>query len=404
MEKIKETLKEITKSGWAPDIKVIQGASSDPVVVIDGRRILLMSSANYLGLANDRELKDAVKEGIDKFGLHPSSSRLVSGTQNIHLEVEKEIAKFKNQESGMIFTSGTLANIGTIPALMDLPLMSVLSFLRYKFSSNGNYIFSDEYNHATIIDGCRLSKAETVVYKHLDMDDLESKLAEVNRKNRKLIISDGVFSMDGDIVPLPKLIEIAKEYNAMLMIDDAHGTGVIGKHGGGTADYFNIKNGVDIHMGTFSKAFGLLGGFVSGKDELIEYLKITARTYIFGGAFWGSITYAVLKALEIIKNRPELRIKLKEHSDYFRSGLKRLGLDVLGTDTPIVPIMIGDEMKAKELSETLFKRGILVPPITFPAVGKGKSRLRFSIIATLEKKHLDYVLNNLEDIKKELGT
>jgi len=315
MKKIIETLNVINKSGWAPDIKVIEGISCDPIVKINKKRILLMCSANYLGYANDERLKKAVIEGINKFGLHPTGSRLISGTQDIHIKVEKAVADFKNQESSMIFTSGTHANLGTIPALMDIPLTSILSFLRYKLSSNGNYIFSDESNHATIIDGCKLSKAEKIIFKHADMDDLESKLTEVNRKNRKLIISDGVFSMDGDIAPLPKLVELAKEYNALLMIDDAHGTGVIGEHGGGTTDYYGIKEGVDVHMGTFSKSFGLLGGFIAGNKELIEYLKLSARTYIFSGAFWGSITFGVLKALELINNEDDRRKRLHEHSN-----------------------------------------------------------------------------------------
>ena len=403
MKKIIETLEAIQKSGWAPDIRVIKGISSEPILNIDGKRILSMCSANYLGLANDDQMKKALIEGIEKYGLHPTGSRLISGTQDIHLKVENEIAKYKNQEGSVMFNSGTHANIGIIPAITDLPLVSILSFLRYRFSSNGNYIFSDEFNHASIIDGCRLSKAEKIVYKHLDMDDLESKLAEVNRKNRKLIISDGVFSMDGDITPLPKLVELAKEYNALLMIDDAHGTGVIGKHGGGTTDFYNIKEGVDIHMGTFSKSFGLTGGFVAGSNDLVEFLKISARTYIFSGALWGSVSYAVLKALDIFKNEPERRVKLHENSNYFRDGLKRIGFNILGNNTPIIPLMIGDEMKAKEISKLLYDRGIFVPYCAFPAVEKGKSRLRFSIISTLEQKHLDYVLNNLSELKSKLN-
>jgi len=399
MKKIYETLDAINKTGWVPNIKVIQGVSSDPEVTIDGKKVLLLCSANYLGLANDREVKNAMIEGIEQYGLHPTGSRLISGTQDIHLKLEKEVADFKKQESAMLFTTGTMANIGTIPALMNLPLVSILSYLKLKFFSNGSHIFSDKLNHATIIDGCKLSKGKTHVYKHIDMGDLEDKLKKVGKNDRKLIVSDGVFSMDGDIAPLPKLIELAKKYDAMLMIDDAHGTGVIGEKGGGISEYFNISEGIDIHMGTFSKSFGLLGGFIAGNKKLIDYLKISARTYIFSGALWGSISFAVLKSFEILKKDKERLNKLKKNSNYFRDGLKRIGYKVIDGDTPIIPIFIGDEIKAIKISEELLNRGILAPSVRYPAVDKGESRIRFSIISTLTREQLDKTLNTLEIIK-----
>ncbi|MFH1236545.1 MAG: aminotransferase class I/II-fold pyridoxal phosphate-dependent enzyme [Parcubacteria group bacterium] len=400
MEKIRVILEGIKSRDWMPDIKVITGISSDPEVVIDGRKVLLMCSGNYLGLANDPRVKRAVVEGIEKYGLHPAGSRLVSGTQDIHLKVEKVVAQFKKQEDAMIFTTGTLANLGTIPALVDSPLMSVSDYLKSRFLPEKSFIFSDKLNHATIIDGCRISKAHVAVYQHADMKDLEAKIKNTG-KGRKLIVSDGVFSMDGDSAPLAQLVSIAREYNALLMIDDAHGTGVIGENGGGITDYFHLHDGVDIHMGTFSKAFGLLGGFIAGKGELIEYLRIAARTYVFSGAFWGSIVYAIQKSLDIIINEQERRKKLLDNAAYLRNGMKRIGYVTLGSITPIIPIMVWDEIKAKLMSEDLFQRGILCPSIRFPAVEKGKSRIRFAVMATHSQAQLDHVLNVLSELKRK---
>ena len=400
MEKIKEILKVIREKGLYPEIKVISGPSNTPEVTIVGKKVILLCSANYLGLADNNEVKNAVIEGIKKYGIHPTGSQLISGTLDVHKELERKIAEFKYSEDAMIFTSGTMANMGVIPAIVNLPLISVSSYLRKRFFKKDMYILSDELNHATIIDGYRLAEASVLSYKHCDMADLEKKL-NLNRDKRKLIITDGVFSMDGDIAPLPAIINLAKKYNSILMVDDAHGTGVLGKEGRGTMEHFGLKEGVDINMGTFSKAFGVLGGFITGQKDLIDYLRVTARTYIFTGGFLGGLACGVLKALEIVKKDTEQRKRLWEMSDHFRSRLEDMGFDTLNTQTPIIPIMIGQEEKAIAFADDLFDKGVFAPCCRWPAVPKGKSRIRFSLMTTLSDNQINFTLEVVEKLGKK---
>ncbi|PIS43085.1 MAG: hypothetical protein COT24_00095 [Candidatus Kerfeldbacteria bacterium CG08_land_8_20_14_0_20_40_16] len=260
MQKIIETLKILHERDLYPDINIATGGiSSSPVFEVNNKKVLSFNSGNYLGLANNEEVKQAIIEGIKKFGIHPSGSVLISGTLSIHKELEKRIATFIGKEDAMIFTTSTMANMGVIPAIVNLPLVSLFNFFRFRFKSDRTIIFSDEFNHATVIEGCRLAKTEKVVYKHCDLNDLESKLKK-NKKRRKLIVSDGIFSMDGDIAPLKDLAALSKQYNALLMIDDAHATGVLGKNGRGTIEHYGISGGVDIVVTTFSKALGVVGG------------------------------------------------------------------------------------------------------------------------------------------------
>lgn len=398
MEKIREILKVIREKGLYPEIKVISGPSNTPEVTIAGKKVVLLCSANYLGLADNDEVKNAVIEGIKKYGIHPTGSQLISGTLDIHKELERKIAEFKYSEDAMIFTSGTMANMGVIPAIVNLPLISVSSYLRKKFFKKDMYIISDELNHATIIDGYRLAEAKVLSYKHCDMVDLEKKLS-LHKDKRKLIITDGVFSMDGDIAPLPAIVDLAKKYNSLLMVDDAHGTGVLGKEGRGTMEHFGLKEGVDINMGTFSKAFGILGGFITGQKDLIDYLRVTARTYIFTGGFLGGLACGVLKALEIVKTDTEQRKRLWKMSDHFRNSLKNMGFDTLNSQTPIVPIMVGQEAKAIAFTNDLFDNGIFAPCCRWPAVPKGKSRIRFALMTT----HSDDQINFALEVIKKLG-
>lgn len=397
MNDFADILRKIKKKGLYPDVKTITGVASNPEIFINGKKYINFSSANYLGLANNNEITSAVVDGIKTYGLHPTGARLVSGTLDIHKRLEEETAKFKGSEDCMLFQTGTLANIGVIPAVINLPILSLVSALS-KLTDKAA-IFSDELNHASVIDGCRLAKAERIVFKHLDVSDLEKKLKN-SRAKRKLIVTDGVFSMDGDIAPLPGIVELSKKYGALLMVDDAHATGVLGENGKGTLEYFGLKGGVDINMGTYSKAFGLVGGFITGTQELIDFLRVSARTYIFSGATFGAIAAGNLKALEIIKKDKKRREKLWENSDYLRKGLKEKGLDTLNSkDTPIIPVLVGEEEKAIAISKALFEKGIFVPEIRWPAVKTGESRIRITVIEPHKKEHLDQMI----DIFGKLG-
>jgi glycine C-acetyltransferase len=280
-----------------------------------------------------------------------------------------------------------MANLSVIPSIV----------------SNEDVIFSDELNHASIIDGCRLSRAEIVRYKHLDMNDLEDKLKQYSNKRRKLIVSDGVFSMDGDIAPLNELIEIANKYDAILMIDDAHGEGVLGRNGRGIVDHFNAHNKVDIEVGTLSKAFGVIGGFVAGSQRLIEYLKQKARPFLFSSALTVADVAANLAALEIMESSDELVKKLWENKNYFQENLKKMGFNLGTTKTPITPIIVGDEKKAQQFSKELFENNIFVQAIVYPTVPKGTARLRVMISAIHKKEDLDFALEVFEKIGKKLS-
>lgn len=400
LEEIKRTLNLIHERNLYPKIRVVEGISSEPEIKVEGKKVLLFCSGNYLGLANNAEIKDAIKGGLDKYGIHPAGSRLISGTLNIHVELEKRVAAFKNGEDAMIFATGTMANMGTIPAVINLPNLSVYVYVKNIFKIKDAAIFSDKLNHATVIDGCRLANAKLYIYNHLDMDDLEHKLTSCHKK-RKLIVTDGVFSMDGDIAPLPKIIELAKKYKANLMVDDAHATGVLGKRGKGTLEHFGLNSGVDIQMGTFSKAFGVMGGFIVGPKYLIDYLKIFARTFMFTGGFFGSLAAGILKSFDIVENDSERRKKLWKNTDYFRDNLRRIGYDTLKSETPIVPAFIGEEHNSIAIAEELFNKGVFAPCVRWPSVAKRRSRIRFTLMATHTIEQLDYTLNVLEDLGRK---
>jgi len=403
MEEIRKAIKFLRDRDLYPDVKVIEGVASDPVATIDGRKILVFCSANYLGLANDPILKNAVIEGIKRYGLHPTGARLVSGTLDAHLKLERATARFKDAEDSVVFTTGVLANIGTVPAITNLPpfppAAAVSSFFRRAFGGEAE-IFSDELNHGSIVDGIRLAKAKRTIYKHSDMEDLERKLRH-SRAKRKLVITDGVFSMDGDIALLPQLIALCRQYGALFMVDDAHATGILGATGKGSLEYFGLKDGIDIQMGTYSKALGLLGGFIAGEKALTDYLRIWARTYVFSGAIWGAIAYGALEALEVVQHDTERRRRLHENSVYIRSELQRKGFSTLSSkDTPIIPVHIGREEDAIQVAKDLFAQGILAPAIRWPAVPRGSSRIRLSMMSTHEKKHMDHLVSTMEKVAR----
>jgi glycine C-acetyltransferase len=385
---IGEELEELQRQGLYIKIRTIESPQG-AWIVVDGKKVLNMCSNNYLGFANHPKLKEKAKEAIDRLGVGPAAVRTIAGTMNIHLELEEKLAKFKKAEAVISFQSGFNANLATIPALVG----------------RGDVIYSDELNHASIIDGCRLSRAEIVRYAHADAEDLERKIIESDWKKyrRKLIVTDGVFSMDGDIAPLDEIVEIAEKYDAILMVDDAHGEGVLGEGGRGIVDHFHLHGRVDVEMGTLSKAFGVVGGYVAGSKQIIEFLRQRARPFLFSSAVTPADVAACIAAVEILQESDELVQLLWENTRYFKSGMKELGFDIGNSQTPITPVMLGDAALAQTFSLRLFDEGIFAQAIGYPTVPKGKARIRVMISATHSTGDLDFALEKFRKVGKELG-
>ncbi|MBI2577815.1 MAG: 8-amino-7-oxononanoate synthase [Candidatus Wildermuthbacteria bacterium] len=402
LKSIKNVLQFADKKNIYPSIYRIESAPTEPVVSIGQKKVLMFSSNNYLGLANDSRIKDTVIEGVKKYGVGSGGSRLLSGNTDVQEELEEKIASFKDSEAGITFLAGYMANTGGIPALMNIPEISPINILKKIVSlSSPAVIFSDELNHASIVDGVRLSKAKKVIYKHLDLNHLENLLRKDRSKKRKLIITDGVFSMDGDIALLPGLIQLAESYNATLFVDDAHGSGVLGKTGKGTFEYYNLSpNSNTIVMGTFTKAFGGIGGFIVGTKELIRYLRVTARTHVFSAPIPPALVMGLIKAIEIVGDSPALPQQTMENANYLRTELQGLGFNTLHSQTQIIPVLIPDENNCIRLSKLLLERGIFAPSIRWPAVPKHKSRLRVTVMASHTKNHLDEFLQAISESKK----
>lgn len=397
MKYISKLLQKIDESGLYPKISRVFSAAT-PEVTVDGKKVLSFCSNNYLGLATDPRVIKAAAGAVKKYGTSCGGSRLISGNLAIQEELEKEISDFKGCEAAITFMTGYMANTGLLPSLMDMVEIYGLPTL----PQQDNLIISDELNHASIVDGCRLSKAPRSIYKHRDLNDLERILKE-NRTKRKLIVTDGVFSMDGDLAPLPQIVELARQYQAILMVDDAHGTGVLGEQGGGTADHFKLKGKVDIIMGTFSKALGGVGGFVAGTAELVRFLRIRARSYIFSSALPPATVAGLIAAIKEIRRRPGLRQRLWQNADQLKSGLQNMGFDTLGSQSQIIPVFIGPEAKAIKMSEKLFELGIFVPPVRWPAVPQGKARLRCTVMATHSQEQIARALEGFKKVSQALG-
>jgi len=398
-DEIKNFVQFIKEQGLYPDTPVIEGPSTDPEILINGKKFLIFCSNNYLGMANKDFLKDAAIECIKKYGVGPAGARLMAGNLDIYNELEKTIADFLNKEDAMIFSTGYAANLGAIKALVD-PLMG-----DQPFKKGDSVIFSDELNHTSIIQGCKLSSAERIIYKHNDVQDLEQKIKNFPNEKRKLIITDGVFSMDGDIAPLGDIVLVARKYNASVMVDDAHGIGVLGKTGKGTEEYFNLNNhnnhNNDIVMGTLVKAFGTMGGFIAGAKDLIEYLKISAKTYIFSVPMSPVMAGASIEAIKYVKQHPEVIQNLISNADYLREELNKMGYNTLTSQSPIIPVLLGTEKTAINFAKDLMENGIYIPAIRWPAVDKNRSRIRISVMAHHKKEHLDRLLEIMKDLKKK---
>jgi glycine C-acetyltransferase len=384
---IQEELNNLQEAGLYNRIRTIsspQGAW----LVVDGKRSLNFCSNNYLGFANHPHLVKAAKEAIDKFGIGPAAVRTIAGTMDIHLELEKRMAAFKKVESAITFQSGFCANLATIPALVG----------------KEDVIFSDELNHASIIDGARLSGAKIIRFAHADPASLEQVIKEAaGTYRRALIVTDGVFSMDGDVAPLDKLYAIAEKNDILLMVDDAHGEGVLGTGGRGIVDHFHLHGKVDIEVGTMSKAFGVMGGVVAGKPAIVDWLRQRGRPFLFSSAVTPPDAAACIAAIDVLEESTELVDRLWENARYFKAEMKTLGFDTGVSTTPITPIMLGEAPLAQQFSRTLFENGVFAMALGFPTVPKGKARIRVMISAAHSRDDLDRGLSVFKKVGKELG-
>jgi len=384
---LKEELKQLKAQGLY-FVERVRSSPQDAVVKIKGVEYVNMCSNNWLGLANHPKLREAAKKAIDEYGVGAGAVRPISGTTDLHMEAEEKIAKFKHREAAILFQSGYTANVGTIPAIVGVE----------------DAILSEELNHGSIIDGCRLTKAKRLIYKHLDMDDLKAKLIEAKESRRRLIVTDGVFSMDGDIAPLDKIVELAEKYDAIVYVDDAHGEGVLGDHGRGIADHFKLHDRVDIEMGTLSKAFGVIGGYIAGSSELVEYLRQRARPYLLSSAPNPPDVAAIIAAIDLLEESDEPVRRLWRNTEYFQSELKNRGFNIGNTKTPITPVMIGDEKKTQDLVKMLFSEyKIFVQAVVYPWVPRGTARIRFQPNACHSIDNLKYVIDSLEEASRKLG-
>ncbi|MBE9479524.1 MAG: glycine C-acetyltransferase [Chloroflexi bacterium] len=385
---IVDELSNLKKLGLLTNIRTLsspQGAW----LVVDDKKVLNFCSNNYLGLANHPLLVESAKAAIDEFGVGPGAVRPIAGTMALHLELERRLAAFKGVEAAITFQSGFNANLAAIPALV----------------SKEDVIYSDELNHASIIDGCRLSRAKVIRYAHCDADDLRAQIekSKGDGYRRSLIITDGVFSMDGDVAPLDKLYEVAQEFDALLMVDDAHGEGVLGNGGRGIVDHYNLHGKVDVEMGTLSKAFGVVGGVIAGSQIIVDWLKQRGRPFLFSSAMTIPDVAACLASLNLLEESTELVDKLWENADYFKREMREIGFDTGVSTTPITPIMLGEASLAQDFSRRLFEEGIFAMALSFPTVPRGKARIRVMISAAHSREDLDKGLAAFKSVGQELG-
>ncbi|NLE22587.1 MAG: 8-amino-7-oxononanoate synthase [Actinobacteria bacterium] len=403
MQAVSQFMGLVDEAGAMPPAPTMSSATSDPVALIDGREVLVFCSSNYLGLATHPEVKRAVKDAVDVYGLGANGSRLISGTTDVHVALEESTARLKGSEAAISFPTGFMASTGAIGGLAYLPFFARMTGFALDERLPEMVVVSDALNHASIIEGREAARARHATYAHCDMRSLEEKLA-AHSGRRLLIVTDAVFSMDGDIAPVPEIVALARAYGAQVLLDDAHGTGVLGRSGKGTLEHFGIEPADDIlQMGTYSKAFGALGGFVAADAATTDYLRIAARSYMFSGAVPACVAAGALKAMEIAEREPQRRVRVLRHRDYLAHGLRELGFTVIGDGTPIIPILIGDDRAGMELSDELYARGLLAPCVRWPAVGRGETRIRLTLTADHEREHLDVLLDAFGTAGRRLG-
>lgn len=383
-----ENIEDLKSRGLYNEIDIVEGANG-PTIHIEGKELINLSSNNYLGLATNNTLKQVANEAVASHGVGAGAVRTINGTLDLHKELERKIAAFKGTEAAISYQSGFNCNMAAISAVMD----------------RNDAILSDELNHASIIDGCRLSKAKIIRVNHSDMDDLRKKAKEAvesGQYNKVMVITDGVFSMDGDIAKLPEIVEIAEEFDLITYVDDAHGSGVLG-NGAGTVKHFGLQDKVDFQIGTLSKAIGVVGGYVAGKKNLIDWLKVASRPFLFSTAVTPADAAASAKAIDMLMESNEFVQLLWENADYLKAGLKDKGFDIGNSETPITPVIIGDEQLTQKFSKRLFESGVYAKSIVFPTVPRGTGRVRNMPTAAHTKEMLDQAIATYEKIGKEMG-
>jgi glycine C-acetyltransferase len=388
---LREEYEDLVKSELDWKIRVLQGPST-PWCNVDGKKVLMFCSNNYLGLSNHPKLKEAAIKAVQTHGAGSGSVRPIAGTMDIHIELEKRLAKFKHADASLVYQTGFAANAGLIPQL----------------AGKGDLIVSDELNHGSIIDGVRLAHAERAVYKHSDTADLERVLGEAEKHQppyrRVLIITDGVFSMDGDIAPLDRIAKAAAAHGAMVYVDDAHGEGVLGEGGRGIVSHFKLeRDQVQVEMGTFSKAFGVVGGHISGSKDLTDFAYNKSRTWILSGSHPPAVAAACIAAIDVLENEPQHMQTLWDHTRYFKKAMKDLGFNIGNSETPITPVIVGESSVAKKLSAKLFDEGIFALPIVFPMVARDRARIRTIMNAALTRNDLDFAIGAFQKAGKELN-
>lgn len=384
---LKEKIQDLKDNGVYRKLPILEGAN-EAEIILNGKKVINLSSNNYLGFANHPRLKKAAIEAVEKYGVGAGAVRTIVGNMDLHEELEKILAEFKREEAVMVFQSGFNCNAGTIQAITE----------------KGDLIISDELNHASIIDGVRLSKADKAIYKHSDMEDLERILKEKRDNYRNvLIITDGVFSMDGDIAKLPEIVELAEKYNAMTYVDDAHGSGVLGESGRGTVDHFGLHGRVDFSIGTLSKAIGVIGGYVACNKVAQEWLNHRGRPILFSTSLPPAAVGAIIEAVKMLMETTEYTDRLWDNAKFFKEKLSKLGFNTGDSETPITPIIIGDEAKTMEFSKKLLENGVFVSGIVFPTVPKGTGRVRCMVTAGHTKEQLERAVAIFEKVGREMG-
>lgn len=381
---LNQDLDELKQSGLYNTIRTIQSANA-PWVTIDGKKLLNLSCNNYLGLANHPEMIKAAKDAVEKYGVGAGAVRSIAGTMDLHIKLEEALARFKGRGACIVFQGGFMANLAVVPAIIR----------------STDVIFSDELNHASVIDGCRLTKAPIVRYKHNDHKDLEERLKENTKFERKLIVTDGVFSMDGDIANLKGIADLGEKYNCITMVDDAHGEGVLGKGGRGVVNHFGLGERIDVEVGTLSKAFGCAGGFVAGSKKLIEWLKQRGRPFLFSNALSPCEAAGCLKAIELLEKSEDMVKKLWDNSKFFKSSMKEAGFDIGISQTPITPVMLGEAETAHGMSKRLYEQGIFAMALGYPTVPKGKARIRVMLSAGHSKDDLKLAVGKFSSAGRE---
>jgi glycine C-acetyltransferase len=381
-----DELERMRQQGLFRPLRVL-GSAQDTEVVVDGKHVLNLSSNNYLGLTTHPRLKAAMIEATEQWGAGSGAVRTIAGTMTVHEDLERRLAEFKHTEASLVFQSGFTANLGVLQSLVG----------------EGDVIISDELNHASIIDGIRLSKAERSIFKHRDMDDLERHLEKHRDKRVKLVVTDGVFSMDGDIAPLAAIVERAERFRALVMVDDAHASGVLGANGRGSVNHFGLDGRVDLQMGTLSKAMGVLGGYVAGAQAVRDFLIHRARPFLFSTSHPPGVAAACIAAIDVLKAEPERIERLWKNTARFKDGLKRIGFETGASETPITPVIVGKGSVAMEFSDRLFKLGVFAQGIGYPTVPEGRARIRTIVTSVHTEQQLDRALEAFEKAGKELG-